>query len=245
MAPTGMRHASSAVAAGSRITRAASRQLPAHPPASRPRIDLYWLPLGAGAHVVRWSSWLYEALVAVRQRRRRCALYHAALEVHLDGDRYVIEMAPVWDREEPDRGVVAEGSVGLPWLGRWRWFRYEIRRWRDGVIPDRAHAVDSPRRFDTTMRQAQRLMALIPAFPAVTWGRDELATGDMWNSNSLIAWLLASTGHDLDAAHPPSGGRAPGWSAGLILAARHPPEHDPSLRAVSRARVRLPPGNGG
>jgi hypothetical protein len=41
----------------------------------------------------------------------------------------------------------------------------------------------------------------------------------MWNSNSLVAWLLASTGDGVDGVHPPSGGRAPGWQAGLALAA--------------------------
>ena len=34
-------------------------------------VDLYWLPLGAGRHVVRWSGLLYEAVVARRERRRR------------------------------------------------------------------------------------------------------------------------------------------------------------------------------
>jgi hypothetical protein len=45
-------------------------------------------------------------------------------------------------------------------------------------------------------------------------------TGDMWNSNSLISWLLARSGHHLDAVAPPAHGRAPGWAAGLVLAAR-------------------------
>src|SRR5919198_1375882 len=101
-------------------------------------VDLFWLPLGAGdaLHTVRWSGRIYEALVAHRERRHPCDLYHSALEVHLDGDRFVIEMAPVWRNKETDRGVVCEGAVGLPWLGRSRFFRYEVRRWRNGVIPD-------------------------------------------------------------------------------------------------------------
>lgn len=183
-------------------------------------VDLYWLPLGAGADVVRWNGRVYEAAVALRQHRDACDLYHAALQVQLDGDRFVIEMAPVWDRNEPDRGVVAEGAVGLPWLGRSRWFRYEVRRWRNGTIPDIAYAVDSPRRLSANRAQARQVLDLAPTFPTVTWGRDELRTGDMWNSNSLIAWLLARSGHDTDAAQPPTRGRAPGWSAGLAVAAR-------------------------
>lgn len=181
-------------------------------------VDLYWLPVGAGDQVARRCVPLYEAIVAAREHRGRCDLYHAALEVHLDGARYVIESAPVWDRAEPDRGVVAEGPVGMPWLGRSRWFRYEVRRWRDGVIPDLAYAVDGRRRVSTEGHLAARVLELAPDFPALTWGRDELGTGDMWNSNSLVSWLLASSGHDVDEIHPPLGGRAPGWTGGIIAA---------------------------
>ena len=68
--------------------------------------------------------------------------------------------------------------------------------------------------------RVRRLLDLVPDFPTLTWGRDELRTGDMWNSNSLIAWLLATSGHDTDLIEPPPNGRAPGWAAGLELAAR-------------------------
>jgi hypothetical protein len=50
----------------------------------------------------------------------------------------------------------------------------------------------------------------------------------MWNSNSLVSWLLASTGHDLARIHPPDGGRAPGWIAGLVLASRPDPSSWPT-----------------
>lgn len=194
-------------------------------------VDLYWLPLGAGAHAVKRFGRLYEAVVAARDRRERCDLYHAALEVHLDGVRYVIESAPAWERAEPDRGVVAEGSVGLRWLGRSRWFRYEVRRWRDGLIPDVAFAVDGPQHVSTERPRATGVLELVPDFPAHTWGRDELGTGDMWNSNSLVAWLLVRSGHDIGRIRPPAGGRAPGWSAGVVAAGRgiergpHPAPH--------------------
>jgi hypothetical protein len=42
----------------------------------------------------------------------------------------------------------------------------------------------------------------------------------MWNSNSLVAWLLAHSGHDMKTIRPPEHGRVPGWSAGLVVAAR-------------------------
>jgi hypothetical protein len=183
-------------------------------------VDLYWLPLGAGGRFVRWNGRIFEAVAARLQHRCRSDLYHSALEVHLAGDRYVIEQAPVWNMREADRGVVCEGPVGSPWLGRWRLFRYEVRRWRNGVIPDRDEAVDSPRRVSADAGRAQRVLDLGAAFPTATWGRDEQRTGEMWNSNSLIAWLLARSGHDTDAITPPAHGRAPGWHAGLSVAAR-------------------------
>jgi hypothetical protein len=52
--------------------------------------------------------------------------------------------------------------------------------------------------------------------------RDELGTGEMWNSNSVIAWVLAPGGLPTDGIRPPTGGRAPGWTAGLVTARRQP-----------------------
>jgi hypothetical protein len=104
--------------------------------------------------------------------------------------------------------------------GRLRLFRYEIRRWRDGRIPDIGEAVDSPRRLSTDPERAARILELVPCVPMPVWGRDELETGDMWNSNSLISWLIACSGMDIGDIQPPAGGRAPGWDAGLVVAAR-------------------------
>jgi hypothetical protein len=191
-------------------------------------VDLYWLPLGAGGHFVRWNGRIFEAVAARLQHRGASDLYHSALEVRLGRDRFVIEQAPVWTTDEPERGVVCEGPVGSTWLGRSRFFRYEVRRWRDGVIPDVAEAVDSPQRVSTDVGQAQQVLELVASFPTATWGRDEQRTGEMWNSNSLISWLLARSGHDTDALTPPVHGRAPGWFAGLVVAAR-----DTSARPVS------------
>ncbi len=214
-------------------------------------VDLFWLPLGAGEGpgVVRWSGRLYEALTATYERRERCDLYHSALEVELDAGRFVIEMTPVWGNGEVERGVVAEGPVGLAVLGRSRAFRYEVRRWRDGMIPDGAEAVDSPLRLSADVEQARRVLDLVPAFPTLTWGRDPLDSGDMWNSNSLISWLLASSGHDVGSVQMPRHGRAPGWTAGLVAASREttglptprsrePGRCRPSLRSARAARPR-------
>jgi len=181
-------------------------------------LELYWLPLGAGRgnQVVRLSGHLYEWLAARRGGREPQALFHSALRVRLGEVRYVIEMAPVWSSKIPDRGVVREGPVGSRWLGRAQLFRYEVRRWRDGIIDDVAYAVDSPVRISTDPELSERLLDQVPAFPTATWGLDEFGTGEMWNSNSLISWLLASSGHDIDGIVPPHDGRAPGWHAGMV-----------------------------
>jgi hypothetical protein len=182
-------------------------------------IDLYWLPLGAGGHSVRLNGQAYEFLAALLGRRPPGDLYHSALVVSTSDGRFVIESAPIRG-DSLDRGVVAEGPVGSRWAGRLRIFRYELRRWPNGSIPDIAEAVDSPRRLSTDPAQARRVLELVPNVPTPVWGRDELHAGEMWNSNSMVAWLLARA--DLAAEHiePPAGGRAPGWTAGLVVAGR-------------------------
>jgi hypothetical protein len=181
-------------------------------------VDLYWLPLGAGGHFVRFNGRVYEAIVARLGRRQAFDLYHAALQVQLDSDTYVIEQAPVPDLSGESRGVVAEGPVGASWAGRFRIFRYEIRVWRGGEIPDIAEAVDSPRRLTQEENVARRVLEVVSEVPRLVWGRDELGVGEMWNSNAIIAWVIARSGIDADSIQPPAGGRAPGWRAGLIAA---------------------------
>jgi hypothetical protein len=182
-------------------------------------IDLYWLPLGAGGHSVRLNGKVFEAVAARLERRDRCDLYHSALEVRVSEGRFVIEQAPAWS-VGGGRGVVAEGAVGARAAGRLRLFRYEIRRWRDGVIPDVAEAVESPHRLSDDPDRARGLLELVPQVPTPVWGRDELRAGEMWNSNSTISWLIARSQLDIDSIEPPRGGRAPGWQAGIVIARR-------------------------
>jgi len=181
-------------------------------------VDLYWLPLGAGGHFVRLNGRLYEALAARLQRRPPRDLYHSALEIELPEGTYVVEQAPVHDGRGKDRGVVAEGPVGARWAGRFRIFRYEIRLWRSGHIPDVAEAVDSPKRLSNEEDRARGVLDVVPRVPTQVWGRDELGIGEMWNSNSVIAWVIAKAGLDAESIQPPPGGRAPGWQAGLVAA---------------------------
>jgi hypothetical protein len=187
-------------------------------PAAVPGVELYWLPLGAGGHSVRYNGRVFEAVAARLQHRTACDLYHSALVVEVTRGRFTIEMAPVPDGNGPARGVVAEGPVGSRLAARWRVFRYEVRCWRDGVIPDLAEAVDSPQRLSADADAAGRLLAVVPAVPRLVWGRDERGTGEMWNSNSLTSWLVARSGLDVTRARLPRRGRAPGWDAGLAVA---------------------------
>ncbi len=182
-------------------------------------IDLYWLPLGAGGHSVRLNGVVFEALAARIAHRERCELFHSALEVGVPTGRFVVEQAPAW-RDGAERGVVAQGPVGLRAAGRVRLFRYEVRRWRDGVIPDLAEAVASPCRLSDDPGQAYRLLELVPHVPTPVWGRDELGAGEMWNSNSTISWLLARSGIAVESIALPPAGRAPGWQAGVAVARR-------------------------
>jgi hypothetical protein len=135
--------------------------------------------------------------------------------------RFVIEQTPIPDHHGERRGVVVEGPVGSNLIGRFRLFRYEIRRWQDGVIPDIAEAVSSPVRLSEDPTRASQILDLVPRVPALVWGRDEGHTGEMWNSNSVVAWLLAAAGLDPDRIQPPTGGCAPGWRAGVEIAHRH------------------------
>jgi hypothetical protein len=182
--------------------------------------DLYWIPLGAGGHSVRLNGRAFEWIAAGLARRDRCDLYHSALAVWVPDGRFVIEMTPVSSGDGRERGVVAEGPVGIRAAGRLRLFRYEVRCWRDGVVPDIAEAVGSPDRLTADDAVARRLLALVPHVPTPVWGRDELGAGEMWNSNSLVSWLIVRSGLEIEAVSPPPGGRAPGWHAGIALALR-------------------------
>jgi hypothetical protein len=185
-------------------------------------VDLYWIPLGAGGHSVRFNGRVFEAIGAGRQHRQRCDLYHAALVVELDGDRYTIEVAPSPNADEASRGAVATGAVGSRFAGWLRPFRYEVRCWRGGFIQDLGDAVGGRRRLSSDPEVARRLIDLVPTVPTPVWGRDELNAGEMWNSNSVAAWLIASAGLPTLHLVPPPRGRAPGWHAGLEVARRAP-----------------------
>jgi hypothetical protein len=92
-----------------------------------------WVPVGTSCALMDVSTRRFEATL---QRRPRYEIYHSGLEVFVPEGRYTIEQTPASAHGE-QRGVVGIGPIGAEWLGgRVRMFRYELRRWRDGVIPD-------------------------------------------------------------------------------------------------------------
>jgi hypothetical protein len=185
------------------------------------RLDLYWIPVGAGTPVVRVSVGIFEAISALVERRKRCTLFHAALIATGESGTVAVEVAPTPDAfGRRDRGVVAVGTVGLSWLHRLRAFRYEVRRWPNGTIPDLAQAVASPMLLTEDDHLVQRCLELVAEVPTPVWGRDELRLGEMWNSNSVIAWVLAQVDLLPSAPLPPGLARAPGWDAGIRAAER-------------------------
>jgi len=196
-----------------------SAEVGQHPHGGRIGIYLYWLPLGAGGvGFVRFNGRLYEGIKARLEGRQPLDLYHTALEIRLPEGRFIVENA--WPSPDPDiasRGVAFEGPVFSHRLARYRSFRYEVRCWLDGVIADADEAVEIALLAEDADR-ARRLLEQVSAVPVMIWGRDQLRVGEMWNSNSVISYVLARDGFPVDSIHPPAGGRAPGWEAGVIAA---------------------------
>jgi hypothetical protein len=143
-------------------------------------IDLYWLPLGAGGHSVRLNGLAFEAIAARLHHRGRADLYHSALQVYVPEKQYVVDQGPAWS-EGSRCGVVGEGAGSAAGA---------TGSSRTSQRPSRAHE----RRLTQEPELGQRLLDLAPQVPTPVWGRDELGTGEMWNSNSTISWLLARAG---------------------------------------------------
>ena len=119
-------------------------------------VDLYWIPLRGGAHIVKAGGVAYEWTAAKIRKRRPCALYHSAPVVSLSEGHYMIEQTPVPDANGSNRGVVASGPVGIRSAGQSRIFRYEVRCWLNGVTPDLGRARSSPMRVSDDPEAARR-----------------------------------------------------------------------------------------
>lgn len=183
-----------------------------------PSLELYWIPLGARTRIVRLSGWIYE-------------------------------VAPIPDTAGPrDRGVVAEGPVGLRWHGAWHVFRYEVRRRPAGTIPDLCYAVASPVVLTHDSAVVDQVLDLVPLAPNPVSGRDELDTGEMWNSNSVISWLLTTAGmRPGEPPHngPPQAGRRALWPQPAMSGDLHKYHHvdtSPLDKSGDDGRPRQPTG---
>lgn len=192
-------------------------------PDGRAGVVLHWIPLGAGSGtgplLVRIGGLAFRGFQAMR-RHRTGPLFHAALIVRLDSRVHAVEMAPAWGPAANGLGVIGTGPVALRGLGRSPLFRYEVRCTTGLAIADLAYAVQPPHELSTRPDDARRVLNAVARAPRPTWGRDELRTGEMWNSNALISWVLGVAGFDSAGIRPPASGCAPGWHAGVRAAAR-------------------------
>src|SRR5690606_13103597 len=119
--------------------------------------------------------------------------------------------------EIPHRDHVAEPARTSPHprRGAARPGLVEVRCWREGVLPDADEAVGGPQVVSSAPTVARLILDSVSRVPALTWGLEPGHVGDMWNSNSVVSWLLAEAGVTGVAA--PIGGRAPGWETGLAV----------------------------
>ena len=185
-------------------------------------VDLFWLPLGAGGYSVRLNGRVFEAVAARVQHRSARDLYHAALEFRLplvggsSSSRH-----PSRTRTASERGVVVEGPVGARWAGRVRSVPVRSSPLARGRDPRRSGGRRQSAAAQPPIRSShKRSGTTYRKLPTPVWGRDELRTGEMWNSNSIISWLITRSGLRVESIRPPTGGRAPGWHAGIVVARR-------------------------
>ncbi len=81
-------------------------------------VDLYWLPLGAGGHSVRYNGRIFESVVARLEKRPVRDLYHSALVVRVPEGEFVIEQAPAftetqaYEASSPKAQSAAVASAG-------------------------------------------------------------------------------------------------------------------------------------
>ena len=130
--------------------------------------------------------------------------------------------------------MVAEGPAGIRSAGRFRLIGYEVRRLARQRHPGRRLRDREPATLSEDPERARWLLDLVPELPTPVWGRDELRTGEMLNSNSFVSWLLVRSGLDVSAIHPPAGGRVPGWHAGIVVAQHQIQEEAQTVSAVSQ-----------
>ena len=185
-------------------------------------VELYWIPLGAGGHSVRLNGRVFEAIAAAASigdaatsitPRSSSSSTAIATRSSSRRRRTLTRRAAAWSPPAPSAAATPAGCACFATrsaAGAAGRFRISTRR------------SAGPRRLSSDPRDARRLLDLVRTVPTPVWGRDELKTGEMWNSNSMTAWLIAATGLSTDLLRPPPRGRAPGWDAGIEVARRRP-----------------------
>jgi len=130
------------------------------------RIELWWLPLGAGGWFVRANGRLYEARPGNPGGGGRSTSTTRRWWCGFPEGRFVVENCwPIPDSDGArDRGVAVEGPVGSELIARFRVFRNEVRRW-DGTIADAGTAVASPPGPEPGPGQGRRLLELVGELP--------------------------------------------------------------------------------
>ena len=124
--------------------------------------------------------------------------------------------------------------------GRLRIFRYEIRRWRDGQIPDVAEAVGGPRCLSDDEACARRVLDLVPQVPRPVWGRERVPP----------RMPLATTCTSLRACRPGTDGIRPrpsrsAWRRSASSSSCSRDYLDPAALARARRRARGADGRAG
>ena len=184
-------------------------------------VELYWLPLGAGGHSVQVQR--------PRLRGPGRGARPAALDL-ISTTRHYASVSPREGSSSNRRlfpiGVAANvasssrGRSAADGLGDFACF---VTRSGSGLaarFPTSRRPLTARETTERRRDTGRRVLARAEEVPPLTWGRDEMRTGEMWNSNAVIAWVLSRSGIDAAQVMPPRGGRAPGWNAGLAVAQR-------------------------
>jgi hypothetical protein len=114
---------------------------------------------------VRLNGIVYEALSLASIGAARVTSTTRRSTSGLRGGRFVIEMTPVRAGGGTKQDIVALGAVGSRRGSRFPIFRYEIRRWRDGYIPDVAEAVEPTARQERPPTSPSGWLTWRPRFP--------------------------------------------------------------------------------
>ena len=147
---------------------------------------------------MRLNGRIFEAVGRGLEQRDRVRPLPLRMVVRVPEGEFVIEQAPVGTERE-----LAASSPKAPVGSRWARADSDLplrdpplARWRD---PGRRRGGRQPAAADRGFPLRAGRARSCANVPMPVWGRDELGTGEMWNSNSVVAWLIARSGLAVDA----------------------------------------------